>query len=80
MNKIVFEDSQQKSEIHKKAMNVHYRNYTSWIIVTQTGSFKIQDAPGTAEKAREVTCGGSHVIDGMVTYDQKRGGMKRYME
>lgn len=64
MSRIVFEDSQQKREIHKKAVSPHYHNYTSWIIGTQTGSFKIQGAPETAEKAREVTCGGSHVIDG----------------
>lgn len=41
--------------------------------------FKIQDDPGTAEKAIEVTCGGSHIIVGVAMSKQKPGGMKRYI-
>lgn len=41
--------------------------------------FKIQDDPGTAEKAIEVTRGGSHIIVGVAMSKQKPGGMKRYI-
>lgn len=61
VTKTVFEDGQQRRGINDKAMGMSYHNYRSRTMAnTHVGWFKTQDAPGTAEKAKEVAGGGTY--------------------